>query len=102
MRCPDTGAGTDTSVAALRMLAVFSQPSQTSVLALRQERYALTRLIRRITARERAVVELRVVQYGVTRERLAEIAAASAGWDVLHLAGHGGAGCSCSSALTAS
>ena len=31
----------------LRMLAVFSQPSRTSVLALRRERYALTRLVRR-------------------------------------------------------
>jgi hypothetical protein len=89
---PDTGAETDKSVAALRMLAVFSQPSRTSVLALRRERYALTRLIRRITARERAVVELRVVQYGVTRERLTEIAGDGAGWDVLHLSGHGGSG----------
>jgi hypothetical protein len=35
---------------ALRMLAVFSQPSKTSVLALRRERYALTRLIREIAA----------------------------------------------------
>jgi tetratricopeptide (TPR) repeat protein len=76
----------------LRMLAVFSQPTQTSVLALRQERYALTQLIRRIAARERAAVELRVVQYGVTRERLAEIADSGNGWDILHLAGHGGPG----------
>ena len=36
---------------ALRMLAVFSQPTKTSVLALRRERYALSRLIRRIAAR---------------------------------------------------
>jgi hypothetical protein len=80
------------SVAALRILAVFSQPGRTSVLALRRERYALTRLIRRITARESAVVELRVVQYGVTRERLAAIAGDGSGWDVLHLSGHGGSG----------
>jgi len=33
---------------ALRVLAVFSQPTKMSVLALRRERYALTRLIRRI------------------------------------------------------
>lgn len=76
----------------LRVLAVFSQPTQTSILALRQERYALTRLMRRIAARERAAVELRVVQYGVTRERLAEIADSRNGWDVVHLAGHGGPG----------
>ena len=43
---------------------------RSSVLALRRERYALGRLIRRIAARERAAVELRVVQYGVTRQRL--------------------------------
>jgi len=38
----------------LRVFAVFSQPTETSVLALRRERYALSRLIRRIAARERA------------------------------------------------
>jgi tetratricopeptide (TPR) repeat protein len=77
---------------ALRVLAVFSQPVRTSVLALRRERYALARLIRRIVARGNAAVQLRVVQYGATRERLAEIAGEAPGWDVLHLSGHGTAG----------
>lgn len=72
--------------------AWFSQPTNTSVLALRRERYALSRLIRRIAARERAAVNLRIVQYGVTRERLHEIADSADGWDVLHLAGHGTGG----------
>ncbi len=76
----------------LRMLAVFSQPTRTSVLALRRERYELTRLIRRIAARQQAVVELQVVQYGATRERLAEIADSGDGWDLLHLSGHGAGG----------
>ena len=76
----------------LRVLAVFSQPDRTSVLALRRERYALTRLIRRIVARGNASVELRVVQYGATREQLARIAGEAPGWDVLHLSGHGAAG----------
>ena len=76
----------------LRMLAVFAQPTDTSVLALRRERYELTRLVRRIAARERAVVELQVVQYGATRERLREIADSGDGWDVLHLSGHGAGG----------
>jgi len=76
----------------LRMLAVFAQPTETSVLALRRERYELTRLVRRIAARERAVMELQVVQYGVTRERLREIADSGDGWDVLHLSGHGTGG----------
>ena len=77
---------------ALRVLAVFSQPSETTVLALRRERYALSRLIRRIAARQRRMVELQVLQYGVTRDRLAEIADTGDGWDVLHLSGHGGRG----------
>jgi hypothetical protein len=77
---------------ALRMLAVFSQPTRTSVLALRRERYELGRFIRRIAARQRAKVDLRIVQYGVTRERLREIAEDGDGWDVLHLSGHGGRG----------
>jgi hypothetical protein len=77
---------------ALRMLAVFSQPTKTSVLALRRERYELTRLIRRIAATQQAVVELQVVQYGATRERLARIADSGDGWDLLHLSGHGAGG----------
>ena len=74
------------------MLAVFSQPTETSVLALRRERYELDPPVRRIAARERAAVELQVVQYGATRERLREIADASDGWDMLHLSGHGPGG----------
>ena len=77
---------------ALRVLAVFSQPTKTDLLALRRERYALSRLIRQIAARERAAVELRVVHYGVTRELLGWIADAGDGWDVLHLSGHGAGG----------
>jgi hypothetical protein len=76
----------------LRVLAVFSQPDRTSVLALRRERYALARLIRRIVARGNAAVELRVVQYGASREQLARIVGEAPGWDVLHLSGHGAAG----------
>jgi hypothetical protein len=89
---PDAAARQKSEVgAALRMLAVFSQPTRTSVLALRRERYALSQLIRKI-GRERARVELQVVQYGVTRERLAEIADSDDGWDVLHVSGHGAGG----------
>jgi hypothetical protein len=77
---------------ALRMLAVFSLPTATSVLALRRERYALTRLIHRVAARGRQRVELEVAQYGMTRAALADLVESGGGWDVLHLSGHGGAG----------
>jgi hypothetical protein len=77
---------------ALRVLAVFSQPANTGVVALRRARYSLNRQIRGLAARNRALVELRVVQYGVTRERLAAIAESGDGWDVLQLWGHGGPG----------
>jgi tetratricopeptide (TPR) repeat protein len=86
------GRGAGGAGRALRMLAVFSLPSATSVLALRRERYELARLVRRIGTRQRRRVELSVVQYGVTRERLARVAQAGDGWDVLHLSGHGGRG----------
>jgi tetratricopeptide (TPR) repeat protein len=76
----------------VRMLAVFSLPTQTSVLALRRERYELTRLVRRIGARQQRRIELAIAQYGVTQARLAEIADSGGGWDVLHLSGHGGRG----------
>src|SRR5262249_10128287 len=72
--------------AKLRILALFSMPSRGSVLALRRERYELARRIAELTNR---AVELRVVQYGVTRERLTETVEEYPGWDVLHVAAHG-------------
>ena len=87
--------GTDVGERGLRMLAVFSLPTATSVLALRRERFELARLVRQIAARQRRRVELTVVQYGATRERLVAVAEAGDGWDVLHLSGHGGRASSC-------
>ncbi|XVV06609.1 CHAT domain-containing protein [Actinosynnema sp. CA-248983] len=72
------------------MLAVFSLPHRTTALGQHRERHRLTRLVRGMAEAGRAV-DLAVVQYGVTRERLAAIAGAG-GWDVVHLSGHGGAG----------
>ncbi len=89
---PGPGAMGAPAGGALRMLGVFSLPTATSVLALRRERFELVRLVRRIAARQRRRVELTVVQYGATRERLAAVAEAGDGWDVLHLSGHGGRG----------
>lgn len=87
-----TGLDEARAVSPLRILAVFSQPTETDVLALRRERYRLSQLIRRITARHEAAVELRVVQYGTTREALARIADHGDGWDILHMSGHGDRG----------
>src|SRR5215467_5120804 len=92
---PGAGSGAAAHAAAvgeLRMLAVFSLPTQTSVLALRRERYELARLIRRIGARRQRRVTLSLLQYGVTRKRLREVVDTGDGWDVLHLSGHGGRG----------
>ena len=89
---PGPGAMGAPAGGALRMLGVFSLPTATSVLALRRERFELVRLVRRIAARQRRRVELTVVQYGATRERLAAVAEAGDGWDVLHMSGHGGRG----------
>ncbi|MGH8902231.1 MAG: CHAT domain-containing protein [Egibacteraceae bacterium] len=73
----------------LRMLAVFSLPVDADALNLRRERYALTRLIHTIGAVNGKAIELRVLQYGVTRDRLAEMLLESDGWDIVHLSGHG-------------
>ncbi|MGH8903906.1 MAG: CHAT domain-containing protein, partial [Egibacteraceae bacterium] len=73
----------------LRMLAVFSLPIDIDALNLRRERYALTRLIHTIGAVNHKAIELRVLQYGVTRDRLAEMLLEADGWDVVHLSGHG-------------
>jgi tetratricopeptide (TPR) repeat protein len=85
-------AGGRAAGAELRMLAVFSLPTQTSVLALRRERHELAHLIRRIGARQGRRVSLSLLQYGVTRDRLGEVVDSGDGWDVLHLSGHGGRG----------
>jgi hypothetical protein len=76
----------------LRMLAVFSLPSEGTALALRRERYQLVQLVRRVAGRLRRAVELHVLQYGVTRQRLEEALSDGRGWDVLHVSGHGLAG----------
>jgi hypothetical protein len=54
----------------LRMLAVFSLPTDASALGLRRERHALKRLITTIAQTQGKAIALRIVQYGVTRETL--------------------------------
>jgi hypothetical protein len=73
----------------VRMVAVFSQPDRTSMLALRRERYELTRLVRRLAATTRRAIDLEVLQYGVTRQILTERIAAKGGCDLLHISAHG-------------
>lgn len=85
-------AGKEPVGEALRILALFSLPSRHAVLALRRERYELTRTVREIASRSRKAIELRVLQYGVTRDRLAETVEEYPGWDILHVSGHGALG----------
>jgi tetratricopeptide (TPR) repeat protein len=79
-------------VGRLRLLAVFSLPTGGTALALRRERYGLTRLVRRIATRYRRAIELHVLQYGVTRGRLQAALRDGSGWDLVHFSGHGLAG----------
>ncbi|MFF0373792.1 CHAT domain-containing protein [Actinoplanes missouriensis] len=76
----------------LRMIAVFSLPSEMTALGLRRERSALARMVRELVTRDRRVVELEILQYGVTRDALAARLSADGGPDVLHLSGHGASG----------
>jgi tetratricopeptide (TPR) repeat protein len=75
----------------LRVLGLFSLPEGGQSLNLRRERHALVRLINRIVANGKAA-EVRVLQYGVTRERLQEVLEEAEGWDVIHISGHGAPG----------
>ncbi|WP_157877027.1 CHAT domain-containing protein, partial [Streptomyces graminilatus] len=72
----------------VRVLALFSQPEGSRALNLRRERLALTRLFTD-AARSGRAVEVHTLQYGVTRERLRTVLARPAGWDLIHVSGHG-------------
>src|SRR5262249_6175211 len=73
----------------LRILAVFSLPAGGRGLAVRNERYTLTREIRLIAERAQLDIELRVLQYGDTLRRLRSALDEGEGWDVVHFSGHG-------------
>ncbi|MEU0557441.1 CHAT domain-containing protein [Dactylosporangium sp. NPDC006015] len=75
--------------ASLRILALYSMPTRQLPLALRRERYELTRTLQRLASSSRRAIELRILQYGVTRERLRDIVEEAPGWDVLHVSAHG-------------
>jgi len=73
----------------LRMLAVFSLPTDASALALRRERYELKRQIARIALTQNLGIEFRILQYGVTRDTLRQVLEEGNGWDIVHFSGHG-------------
>lgn len=73
----------------LRVLAVFSLPHGQNPLNLRRERVELDRLLAKLSQVGGAAVELRVQQYGATRKTLKAALEEGAGWDVVHVSGHG-------------
>lgn len=74
---------------ALRILAAFSLPVRANPLNLRRERFGLQRLVRELNQTQNLAVELRVLQYGATRDTLREALEEGQGWDIIHLSGHG-------------
>ena len=76
----------------LRMLAVFSLPDGVGALNLRKERVAGPAGAAHPARVNNKAIELRVLQYGATRDRLDDALDEAAGWDVVHLSGHGLAG----------
>jgi len=74
---------------ALRVLGVFSLPTDASPLNLRKERAAFKRLLHEIAETHGLDVETHVLQYGVTREALKETLLEAPGWDVIHFSCHG-------------
>jgi hypothetical protein len=74
---------------ALRILAAFSLPVHGNPLNLRRERYGLQRLVRDLNQTHGLALELRVLQYGATRDTLREALEEGDGWDIIHLSGHG-------------
>ena len=75
----------------LRVLGLFSLPEGGQTLNLRRERQALVELIHGIAATEMAA-DVRVLQYGVTRQLLKDVLTEAEGWDIVHISGHGSPG----------
>src|SRR5260370_32250323 len=75
------------------MLAVFARPETSSALGLVGERRALVRIAQDDPiARGGQPADLRVLQYGATKDSVRRSLSETEGWDVIHLAGHGGPG----------
>ena len=71
------------------MLAVFSLPPAASPLNLRRERRELQALVEALSGGAGLSIELRVLQFGVTRQALEEMLEEGEGWDIIHFSGHG-------------
>jgi hypothetical protein len=76
----------------LRGLGLFSLPAGGRALNLRRERHALLRLFTEIAAVQGRAIDVRVLQYGVTRDRLRDVLDEDEGWDIVHISGHGAPG----------
>lgn len=72
----------------LRVLGLFSLPDGRCALNLRRERQELVRLIEGIAAAGKGA-DVRVLQYGVTRQALTDVLMEGEGWDIVHVSGHG-------------
>lgn len=73
----------------LRVLALFSAPDEQRPLSLRRERATLVRLFDEIVHVHGRAADLRVLQYGATREHLRKALQEAEGWDIVHISGHG-------------
>lgn len=68
---------------------MFSLPTDQDALSLRRERYQLMKLIEGISQNHSLAIDLRILQYGATRETLRDVLAEKDGWDLIHFSGHG-------------
>jgi len=76
--------------AALRVLAVFSLPTDANPLNLRRERYMLQHRLKQIAQMHGlAIDDVHILQYGATRKTLEDALQDGQGWDVIHFSGHG-------------
>jgi len=77
------------SVPELRLLAIFSSPITRDTLALRRERIKITQLMEDLRIEQNLSIHFRYIQYGVDQHRIREAVADPAGWDIIHMSGHG-------------
>ena len=83
------GASKDAVHGTLRVLAIFSEPEGATFSTLYVEQRRLTSRIDQIASQYDKSIELQILPYGTTQQRLKDCLEEGEGWDIIHISGYG-------------